>query len=220
MTGVDDSVYSVVRGRILSGMYPPGHHLLESVLTTELGVSRSPVRAALRKLSTESLVVTEPHRGAFVAAMTRADIDEVFDLRQILEAKAAGLAACTRSDDEADELFESVRVMEGIIAGRSSTYRSELLANNQQFHHLILSAARAPRLFQIVQTLTASSLTLGTYFHYSDEDIARSLEFHRDLAVAILRQHPQVAASLMAAHLGIAHHAFVDRRFGDGRAGS
>ncbi|WP_105036280.1 GntR family transcriptional regulator [Cryobacterium aureum] len=218
MAGADDSVYALVRGRIVSGAYRPGQHLLESVLTDELGVSRSPVRAALRRLTEESLVITEPHRGAFVAQLTRSDIDEVFDLRQILESKAAGLAAIIRSDDEADALFESVRAMEAINETRSPTYRAELLTNNQEFHDLILAAARAPRLVQIVRTLTASSLSLGTFYYYSDEDIARSVAFHRDLAVAILKRHPEVAAALMAAHLGIAHHAFVDRRFGDARA--
>ena len=217
MAGADGSVYAVVRSRIVSGAYPPGHHLLESVLTAELGVSRSPVRAALRRLTEESLVITEPHRGAFVAQLTRSDIDEVFDLRQTLEPKAAGLAALSRSDDEADALFESVRLMEAIIQARSSLYRSELLLNNQEFHELILAAARAPRLIQIVKTLTASSLTLGTFHYYSDADIARSVVFHRDLAVAILKQQPDVAAALRAAHLGIAHYAFVDRRFGDSR---
>lgn len=93
MARTSSAVYELVRSRIMAGHYGPGTHLTEGQLCEELDVSRTPVRSALRRLSEEGLIQTEPNRGAFVAQWTQSDIDEVFDLRCVLEARGASLAA-------------------------------------------------------------------------------------------------------------------------------
>ena len=172
-------VYELVRSRIMAGHYAPGAHLTEGQLCEELDVSRTPVRAALRRLTEEGLIQTEPHRGAFVAQWTRSDVDEVFELRCILESRGAGLAAARRSADECAELRKSVDEMA-----------------------------------KIAEQLAYTSVTLGTYFYYSDTDIARSIQFHRDITDAITAQNRTVAESLMSAHIGVGHVAFDAGRFG------
>nr|WP_105030248.1 GntR family transcriptional regulator [Arthrobacter ruber] len=206
-------VYDVIRSRIMSGAYAPGRHLVESEISQELNVSRSPVRMALKRLTQESLVTTESNRGSFVAQWTRNDINEVFDLRQMLEARAAFLAAQSATPEEIARLQALVEEMAGFAERRAEGYRDDLHHNNQAFHLLIVSAARSPRLFQFVQTLTDTSLTLGTYFYYSNEDIARSVQFHQDLANAIATRNSSAAESLMSAHLCLAHMAFEASRF-------
>jgi len=207
------AVYELVRSRILAGHYAPGEHLTEGQICDELGVSRTPVRAALARLGEEGLIITEPNRGAFVAQWTRADIEEVFELRTLLESRAAALAAQRRSDDECVELKKSVDEMDRLARARNADYKDDLHHNNREFHSLILSSARSPRLYRIAEQLADTSVTAGTYFYYSDDDIARSLHFHRDIADAILHQNSSVAADLMAAHLGVACVAFAARRF-------
>src|SRR5687767_10966942 len=164
-------VYDLIRSRIMSGTYAPGQHLVETEISQELNVSRSPVRMALKRLTQESLVTTESNRGSFVAQWTRSDINEVFDLRQMLESRAASLAAQSATPEEIARLQSLVDEMAELARRRAEGYRDDLHHNNQAFHLLIVSAARSPRLFQFVRTLTDTSLTLGTYFYYSDADI-------------------------------------------------
>lgn len=205
----DKDAYDVVRGRIMSGHYPPGAHLTESALSDELNVSRTPVRAALRRLSADGFVTVVPHRGAFVAEWTRSDIDEVYELRAVLESRAAGLAAQRRTDADVAALERSTADMARIVAERGAGFRDELLHNNREFHLLVLETARAPRLFAITRTLADTSVTLGAWYRYADDDIHRSLGHHQEITRAIAAGNAAVAAALMLAHLETAHAAFV-----------
>ncbi len=211
-----DVAYDAVRSKIVSGDYPPGSHLPEEAISEELGVSRTPVRAALRRLHDDGLVTLTPHRGAFVAEYTRADVDEVFDLRQILEARAARLASTLRTPDQLARLEELVEEMEVLSRREDSTQRDALHRNNQEFHELVLSAAQSPRQYRITTTLAQSSVTLGTYFYYSWVDIRRSVQFHRDITWAISQGLGEIAGSLMSNHLALAHAAFITQGFGLG----
>lgn len=208
-------IYTIVRGRVMAGFYPPGAHLTEAALCTELEVSRNPVRAALRRLGEEGLVRVELNKGAFVAEYTRSDIDEVFELRQLLESRAARLAATRRTERDLRALWDSVEHMHRIAHDKDEGYLDELHRGDCDFHRAVLAAAEAPRTFRIARALAETSMTLGTFFYYSDDDIARSVQFHRDLAQAIEAREPDLAASLMSAHLGLAHVAFMARRFAE-----
>ena len=208
-------VYEVLRTRIISGDHGPGSHLAEEIISEDLGVSRTPVRTALRRLADDGLVTIEPHRGAFVAEYTRADIDEVFELRQILEERGARLAASRRTDAQLRKMDRLVNEMAVIAAGRKPSRLDDLHRNNKHFHELVLEAASSPRQFRIATSLAQTSVTLGTFFYYSDEDIDRSVEFHRAITHAIRLRQSQVAGSLMSAHLAVAQHSFVSQRFSD-----
>src|SRR5882672_3971063 len=212
MTKSAADVYRIVRGRIMSGHYGPGSHLTEAELSTELDVSRTPVRAALRKLGEDGLVKVVPNRGAFVAEWTRSDIDEVYQLRSLLESRAAGLAAERRSEENVRDLASLTEEMGHLVRERRSGYRDELMRNNREFHLLILESARSPRLFSIGRALADTSVTLGTWYHYNNDDIARSLSHHREIVNAIGLGNIAVAQALMLAHMETAHEAFM-RRF-------
>ncbi|MFJ3214099.1 GntR family transcriptional regulator [Streptomyces flaveolus] len=212
-------VYETVRSRVVSGFYPPGAHLTEAALCAELRVSRTPVRTALRQLGEEGLIRVEPNKGAFVAEYTRTDIDEVFELRKLLESRAAALAATRRTQQDVTALHESVATMVRIVGENAADRLDELHHNNRDFHNTILAAARAPRTFRMAQSLTQTSVTLGTFFSYSEEDISRSVQVHRDLARAIEHRQASLASSLMSAHLELAHTTFVARRFGEDAPG-
>ena len=133
----------------------------------------------------------------------------------MLEARGAGLAALRRTDDDCDELRKLVNDMTRIAQAKPATYKDDLHHNNREFHLQILSAARSPRLYRICEQLAYSSVTLGTYFYYSDDNITRSIQFHRDITDAIAYRNRRVAESLMAAHIGVGHIAFVAGRFSD-----
>ncbi|MFX4287692.1 GntR family transcriptional regulator [Janibacter sp. G349] len=206
-----DEVYETLRAQILSGERAAGSHVPEESLTETLGVSRTPVRAALQRLADEGLVVVRARRGAFVADFTRADVDEVFELRRLLESRAAQRAAAHRTDEQVAGLGRLVDEM----AALPTHDRDALHRNNRDFHELVLEAAASPRQQRIVTSLARSSPTQGTFFDYDDEDIARSLDVHRLIARAIGEGRAELAGELMAAHIRMAHESFVRRRFAE-----
>lgn len=208
-----DVVYESLRSQILSGEQPPGGRLPEEALSEALGVSRTPVRSALQRLAEEGLVTLEPRRGAFVAEHTRADVDEVFELRGMLERRAAARAALHRSADHVARLSELVDEMSALAAQGGSSRLDDLHHNNRDFHELVLAAAESPRQFRITTALARTSVTPGSFFDYEDEDIERSVQFHRMIARAVADRRAELAGDLMAAHIGMAHRSFVVRRF-------
>lgn len=208
-----DHVYETLRSQILSGERAPGSHVPEESLTQTLGVSRTPVRAALQRLADDGLVEVRARRGAFVAEFTRADVDEVFELRALLERRAAQRAATHRTAEQLGRLGRLVDEMADLAAAPGERQRDELHHNNRDFHELVLTAAASPRQYRIATGLASTSPTPGTFFDYDDEDIARSVDFHRLITRAIERGQGELAGDLMAAHIGLAHESFVARRF-------
>ena len=99
-----DVVVDNIRQAIISGQFPAGMRLMELQLAEEMGVSRTPVREAIRKMELEGLVVMIPRRGAYVADISIKDINEVYEIRTALDVLAAGLAAERIGDDEIKEM--------------------------------------------------------------------------------------------------------------------
>ena len=99
-----EQVYVRLRDLIVQGLLSPGSRIIETEIASRLGVSRTPVREAMRRLHTEGLLTFIPHRGAFVARLEERDIYKIYDLRVVLEGYAAQMAAIEASEDQLDEL--------------------------------------------------------------------------------------------------------------------
>ena len=97
---VEDMVHEVVREAIVTGVYRPGDRLPQDSIAESIGVSRIPVRAALRSLEAEGFVVLEPHKGATVRALSAAEIAEIYELRALLETYAVRAVAEKITDEE------------------------------------------------------------------------------------------------------------------------
>jgi DNA-binding GntR family transcriptional regulator len=201
-----------LRSRITSGHIPPGGHLVESELTTEFGVSRTPIRSALRTLADEGLVVLEPNRGAFVAEWTSAYAAEVMTIRALLEALGAELAAQHRTQAQLAAMTSLCSEMDELNAHQPKGYRGEIAQLNHEFHLAILAAAASPRLYNIAKDLALAPLMSGSFQYYSPEELARSLQDHRLLLDAIERQDSPAAKSLMESHLRVAYTALSGRQ--------
>ncbi|MCF3650474.1 GntR family transcriptional regulator [Synoicihabitans lomoniglobus] len=142
-----DVAYDYVRRRILSGEYPPGHALITEGLSTATGVSRTPVRDALRKLEADGLVTIRAHAGASVKIMDLKEFKEMCDLRLALESHAAGLAAQYRNERDLAEMrhanSEMKRLTGAILKKKSEEpLISELVREDVRFHIAIMTAAR------------------------------------------------------------------------------
>src|SRR2546430_2051573 len=106
-----DVAYDHIRKRIVSGEYRPGQALVTELLSAEIGVSRTPVRDALRKLEADGLVIIQARLGASVKKMDVKEFREMCDLRLALESHAAGLAASNRTEAELREIHFALEAM-------------------------------------------------------------------------------------------------------------
>jgi len=142
-----DSAYDFIRKKILSGEYPPGRSLMTKELSDEIGVSRTPVRDALRQLETDGLVNIQARLGASVKQMNYKECLELCELRLALESHAAGLAARNRTDDDLREIRfaneEMRRLTSELLAeGKEESVLKVLVREDVRFHIAIMSAAK------------------------------------------------------------------------------
>ncbi len=132
-------VYRSLREAIVTGKLKPGERIVEDRICAELGVSRSPLREALRRLEGEGLVSILPRRGAVVTEVTDRDGVNLFAVREVLEGLAARQAARHITADELAELENVCREMAGRIQAKDATH---IVVLNTQFHDLIAKASR------------------------------------------------------------------------------
>jgi DNA-binding GntR family transcriptional regulator len=135
-----------VRAAILGGHIGPGERVPQDELAQQLGVSRQPVREALRILESEGLVELRPHRGAIVVDLLPEDIAEIFEIRAMLEGKAAELAAPNLDDGTIAQLRDLASQMEAATGDEARWLRL-----NRDFHTAIYPASGWPRLCQLIE---------------------------------------------------------------------
>lgn len=206
MSAAEKTVYLDVRQKIIDGVFRGGTHLTTEALAETLGVSRTPVREALRRLQAEGLVQIIANRGAFVSSWTVADIDEVFDLRNMLEAHATRLAARNITAATLDRLEELASLMDAAVEQRTPQWLDRLTQHNTEFHHLIMQAANHRRLDLVLGQIVQIPLVMRTFAIYSDEELSRSMQHHREMIAAFREGDGDWAASVMKSHLFAAHH--------------
>ena len=145
-----DVVFKTLREAILKGNLAPGERLMEIQLANQLGVSRTPIREAIRKLELEGLVIMIPRRGAEVARITEKDLRDVLEVRASLEELAIGLACERITDEEIGELRRALENFREVLREGDVTKIAE---SDVDFHDIIFSATQNARLIQIVNNL-------------------------------------------------------------------
>ncbi|MBP1318295.1 GntR family transcriptional regulator [Herbaspirillum sp. 1130] len=199
--GSAEEVYALLRRRISLGEYPPGTRLKELTLSEELGISRSPIRAAFQRLEDDGMLLSAPNRGVLVAPWTDSDNDEVFDLRAHLESHAAALAAERRDDEHVKELEALNSKMSLLIQSKHENFLTDIQDVNRRFHQIIVSAARSPRLSHFVATLIDVRRVTGSFLYYTDEELSTSVNDHISITRAIERKNANLARALMDDHI-------------------
>lgn len=193
-------VQDQLREAILTGALEPGTRLRAEALAERLRSSRTPVREALLLLAQEGLVQIEPRRGATVRAFDAADLSELYEVRALIEPHAAGLAAQRIAGEELARLLQ--------IHDRSTAYDdaredsvNEQLRLNDEFHRLILEAARSPRLTSAMGAVSGIPRSFRASFWRDDAQRAQSLCCHRELVSAIVHRRPELAETVMRMHI-------------------
>ena len=187
-----------IREAILDGSLAPGSRLKEAQLARELGISRTPIREALLLLQSDGLIETMPNRGATVRCYAPADLDELYQLRAVLEGHAARVAADRIGPDELAILRESCQRFDGL---RGVGDIKALVAENQLFHETILRATGSDRLIEMVRKVVDVPLVYRSFLWYSDEQRLISGHYHRQIASALEARNTERVESIMKAHV-------------------
>jgi DNA-binding GntR family transcriptional regulator len=188
----------VIREAIVDGRLPPGRRLKEEELARELGMSRTPVREALLILESEGLVESVPRRGATVRSYAVGDLDDVYQLRALLEGYAARRAATWISSEDLTRLDESCDRFERLGAEEDLL---DLVKENLLFHSVILEAARSARLTGLVRSVIEIPLVYKSFYWYSAEQTLISQHYHRRLARALRAGDAERAELIMKEHV-------------------
>jgi len=199
--------YQTIREMIFAGRFAPGERLKEDDLTTLCGVSRTPVREALRRLGTEGLVIDNPHHGVQVAVVRVADLEEIYALRAMVESHAAQRAATRITAAQIARLKTLAEVMEAAIEEGEAADRVRFIPANAEFHRCIWEAAMSPRLAHMAALVVELPLTVRTFSSYSADDRRRSAVHHRDIIAAFEARSPDWASSIMSSHIHAAFQA-------------
>lgn len=188
-----DKVVAELRRRIIDCDYAPGHRLTEGRLAEDFGVSRNPVREAIRVLEREGFLIALPRRGAVVASISASDIDDIFDVRLALESLAAQLAA--RRVDAA-----GVATLEELVAKASAaTTVAELATLNTAFHAEICRLSGNALLVSMMESL--HDRLQWVYRQTALRRAPESWAEHEALAAAICARDPEAAAHAAHTHV-------------------
>ena len=196
-----ERAYDSARAAIASGRYPGGTALREEELAEAAGVSRTPVREALRRLAAEGLVELTSRRGARVAMWNADEVEEIFALRADLEGNAARLAAKRASEAECALLRRLCDDMETAIEARPGDWLNRVNQANTSFHRGVLEASANVRLASMVGSVTERSLVEMTFHLYDTAELYRSVRHHREITDSIAARDPDWAEAAMRVHI-------------------
>lgn len=207
MSRASDIAYEKIRSFILQGAVQPGMQLTEEKLSEISGVSRTPVRDAVRRLENEMLVVRSASKRISVANWSDGEIDEMFNLRAMLEAHAASRTA-TRIDPDTLNALTGINADLKRAINKAKPDITAFLEANRRFHDLILESAESPRLSKILPALVEQPVVRRTADQFSKAQLNRSALDHDELIAAFAAQDKNWAWSVMTSHIRRAFHTF------------
>jgi DNA-binding GntR family transcriptional regulator len=191
-----ETAYATLKARIIGLDLHPGQRLVERDIATELGVSRVPLREALHQLESEGLVVLVPRQGALVAPFTRADVEQLFEVRENVEVLAFRLAALRRSAADLATMAAAVDAARVALAAHDDAATA---AANAGFHAAVVQACGNPLLRSMLAPLDARVRWL---FHLTKQrDTREQCEEHAAMLAAIEAQDGDAVADLALAHV-------------------
>ena len=192
-----DVVFNTLRQAILKGELEPGERLMEIQLAERLGVSRTPIREAIRKLELEGLVLMIPRKGAEVAKISEKSLRDVLEVRRSMEELAIELACQRMGQEELEKLEEAQRTFAAAIASGDSMAIAE---SDEHYHDVIYHGTDNPRLVQILNNLREQMYRYRLEY-IKDADLQILLVEHEEILKAMKYRHVAEAKETMRAHI-------------------
>lgn len=194
--GLARSAYDEIRRAIISGALPEGSLTSARVLSEALGISRTPVREALVELAGDGMVSFERNRGVRICVTRRQDVEEIFDLRLLLEVPAVKRAVGALSDSVVAALEEAVAQMQACLDDEA-----EFMRHDWAFHRVLLEKAGNERLVAIVGRLRDQTRTQGISTVGRSRQLDAIVAEHQCVLEAVRRRDAAAAAAEMEDHL-------------------
>ena len=193
--------YERIRHEIITGVLAADERLTERSVAERLGLSRTPVRAAIGRLVHEGFIEQGPGYSTRVAKFSDDELEQIFQLRLQLEGFAARRAAQFATTTQKQMLRTLADRMSELTTLEDATAHAELSSCNERFHRTIAEAARSPRLLAMLSVAVDVGLVARTYTLYSDVDLQRSSRHHHEITDAIEAGSSDWAESVMRSHL-------------------
>jgi DNA-binding GntR family transcriptional regulator len=202
---IQAALATTLRDRIIGGELRGGQKIDQQAVAAEFRISRMPVREALRQLDAEGFVTLVPHKGAVVSELSPGQIEEIYEIRSVLEGLACSLSVKRLSDGDLMQLEELVARL------RRTTAVHEWTAMNAEFHNLLASRCNRPRLLEQIELLRRQSTPyVRMYVKHLNQDAQADREHAEILNAAVQRDAYQIE-QLVRQHLlntgrGVARH--------------
>lgn len=193
---IRDEVYSIIRNAILKGDYEPGIKLIETEIADTLGVSRTPVREALRKLEVEKFVTYTPHKGAVVTEVEWDEIDELYGLRIIVECILVEKAVNNMTPEVIRKLKDNIRETE------NCKFESEVLDLMDQFNDIIYSISKSKHLLSILYNIRELLKRITYKNHLDPLRRKEAIEEHKRIIEALEKKDAALAVEYTKKHIG------------------
>lgn len=201
-----DVVFNTLRKAILKGELKPGERLMEIALAERLGVSRTPVREAMRKLELEGLVVMIPRRGAQVANITEKDLNDVLEVRIALENLTIENACTRMTEEQLSQLWEAAKVFERTMADGTLVKLAEA---DVAFHEVIYQSSDNRRLNQVLNNLREQIYRYRVEYLKDEETRNLLVKEHEELYEAIKARDVKTAQEISFRHIENQREAIV-----------
>lgn len=197
-----ERAYSYLRDSIYSGHFKPGQVVTEDELAGVVGVSRTPVREAIRRASADGFLELEGFRRARVSNFTDEDTRDIFEMRAVLEALAAERAATRITDAEIGQLERLTDSLEAATRAGGESLLREFADFNNEFHKIVLRASHSRQIVQVLEHLIETPLMLHKRFEGSlIGNLERTIRHHRAIITALKARDPKWAHAEIMAHL-------------------
>lgn len=193
-----DVVFNTLRQGILTGELKPGERLMEIHLANRLGVSRTPIREAIRKLELEGLVTMVPRRGAEVSRISKQDLKDVLEVRRTLDTLAVGLACERMSDEDRVLLKEAKHEFERSTKSKDATTIAQA---DVKFHDIILHSTQNKRLIQIVNNLAEQVYRYRLEYVKDSRNHERLIQEHDLICDYIVQGNTEKAQEVSQVHI-------------------
>jgi DNA-binding GntR family transcriptional regulator len=205
-----ERAYNYIRDAIYGGLFKPGQIVTEEEVAEVVGVSRTPVREALRRASADGFLELEGFRRARVTTFTDEDTKDIFEIRAVLESLAAERAATRISAEEIEQMETLTDALEEATrAGGTSIFRQFAEFNNG-FHTVLLKASRSRQIQQALEHLIEIPLILHKRFEGTlTGNLERTIRHHRAIITALKARDPKWAHAEMMVHLMSARSSLV-----------
>ena len=202
-----EQAYRKIRSAIVSGDLEEGERLVEERLSADLGLSRTPVREAIRRLTLEGFIERHEGYNTRVATFPADEMEQTFHIRQFLESYAAERAARLATEEDIAEIRAiSDEISRHTPPANTEDYQKISIAN-EAFHRKIVEVSRSPRLTAHMMMAFDIGMVDRTYRRYNADELIRSAKHHREIADAIAAHAPEWARTAMQTHIRAAEMA-------------